>query len=356
MLRPEISSLVRYIPGKPISEVQKEYSLSQVHKLASNENPLGPSPLAVHAVRENLNELNLYPDASALALRQRLAEHWQVNSDQIVVGDGSDELLRLIASLFISPESEAVMADVTFGVYAHAVKLMGGKAVKVPLKEYKHDLEGMLSACNANTKMVFVCNPNNPTGTYLDKTEIDDFVAVLPKHIVVVFDEAYYEFVRSHNPSDGLNLLRAGRKVAVMRTFSKAYGLAGLRIGYVITTVEFAAALNTVRAPFNVNALAQVAGRAALDDNLHLSATLDNNRKGLNRLTGALKDLGCTVVPTQANFLLTDVKSDSRLLYPRLLSHGVVVRPGYEFGMSNYLRISIGLPEQIEACIRALSI
>lgn len=356
MLRAELAKLNRYIPGKPIADVQAEYGLGIVHKLASNENPLGPSPLAVQAAMATLAHLELYPDATAHALRARLSEHWQVAREQLVVGDGSDELLRLLATMFISPGDEAVMADLTFGVYSHAVHLMGGVAVKVPLKEFTHDLEAMLQLCGAKTKMVFICNPNNPTGTSVTHSELANFVSRLPRNIVVVLDEAYFEFDNNSARADGLELLRQGENVVVLRTFSKAYGLAGLRVGYAITTAEYASMLNTVRAPFNVNTVAQVAGRAALDDHAHLSATLANNSALRTRLTADLQALGCTVVPSQANFVLVNLGVDSRQLYPRLLRHGVVIRPGYEFGLPTYGRISIGTLEQMDACIAALKI
>lgn len=354
MLRPELLTLRRYVPGKPISEVQAEYGLETVHKLASNENPLGPSPKAVKAATECLSHLELYPDASAEALREGIGRHWGVGVERIVVGDGSDELLRLLASMFISVGDEAIMADLTFGVYSHAVNLMGGTSVRVPLKEYKHDLTTMLSFCNNKTKMVFICNPNNPTGTYLTRQEIKDFIESLPKGIVVVLDEAYYEFVTHSDRADGLEYLRDGYNVVVLRTFSKAYGLAGLRVGYAMTTPEYAAMLNTVRAPFNVNTVAQVAGLAALDDHGHLAATVGNNTIERAKLVSDLKSIGCTVVPSEANFVLTNVHVDTRELYPRLLQHGVVVRPGYEFGLPTYLRISVGTPEQMTACFSAL--
>jgi len=270
------------------------------------------------------------------------------------VGDGSDELLRLLASMFISPGDEAVMADLTFGVYAHAVNLMGGKSVKVPLKSFYHDLDAMLAACNERTKMVFICNPNNPTGTYLPKTELDKFVAKLPEHIILVLDEAYFEFVTELDRADGLDYLRSGRNVVVLRTFSKAYGLAGLRVGYAMTTPEFATMLNTVRAPFNVNTVAQVAALAALTDTDHLTTTIENNTVGRTKLILDLQQLGCTTVPSEANFVLADVHNDTNDLYTRLLKHGVVIRPGFEFGLKSFVRISVGTFTQMEACLAAL--
>ena len=354
MLRPELLTLRRYVPGKPISEVQAEYGLETVHKLASNENPLGPSPKAVHAAMGCLSHLELYPDASAQALREGIGRHWGVDAERIVVGDGSDELLRLLASMFISAGDEAIMADLTFGVYSHAVNLMGGTAVRVPLKDFKHDLPTMLSLCTDRTKMVFICNPNNPTGTYLAKAELTHFIERLPQNVVVVLDEAYYEFVTHSEPADGLDYLRDGHNVVVLRTFSKAYGLAGLRVGYAMTTPEYAAMLNTVRAPFNVNTVAQVAGLAALDDHEHLAATVGNNTTERAKLVQGLKSLGCSIVPSETNFVLTGVHVDTRELYPRLLRHGVVVRPGYEFGLSTFLRISVGTSEQMNACLSAL--
>ena len=354
MLRPELLALRRYVPGKPISHVQAEYGLETVHKLASNENPLGPSPKAIQAASECLSHLELYPDATAAALREGIAEHWGLEAERIVIGDGSDELLRLLASMFISSGDEAIMADLTFGVYSHAVNLMGGTAVRVPLQDFKHDLPTMLSLCSDKTKMVFICNPNNPTGTYLTKPELTHFMEQLPEHIVVVLDEAYYEFVTHPERADGLDYLRSGHNVVVLRTFSKAYGLAGLRVGYAMTTPEYAAMLNTVRAPFNVNTVAQVAGLAALDDHAHLAATVSNNTTERAKLVADLQSLGCTVVPSEANFVLANVNVDSRDLYPRLLRHGVVVRPGYEFGLLTYLRISVGTTEQMRACFAAL--
>jgi len=260
-----IASLVPYSPGKPLDELERELGISNAVKLASNENSLGPSPKAQAVLVEQVGQLNVYPDGGAHYLRRALAERWKVDPAQIVVGNGSDEVISLLVKAFVEPGEEAVMADDTFVMYKLAVQGGHGVSIEVPLKDWRHDLPSMARAITDKTRLVFVCNPNNPTGTMVSKDEVDAFMEAVPDDVIVVFDEAYYEYVRSNEYPESLQYVKQNRPVVVLRTFSKIYGLAGLRVGYGISTLEIMDFVNRVRPPFNSNSLAQAAALAALD-------------------------------------------------------------------------------------------
>jgi histidinol-phosphate aminotransferase len=270
-VHPDIAALSPYVPGKPIDELQRELGLTRVIKLASNENPLGPSPKALAVINETAATLHRYPDGGAFKLRQALAHRWKVTDEQIILGNGSDEILGLLARTFLSPGDEAVMAAHTFVIYHMEVTAAHGKAVTVPLKDWRHDVAAMAGAITDRTRLVFLCNPNNPTGTMVSAEEVAWLIARIPDHVVVVFDEAYFEYVRSSEFPDSMAWIKEGRNVIVLRTFSKIYGLAGLRIGYGVTTGEIVNLLNRVRPPFNANSIAQRAALAALDDDEHVA-------------------------------------------------------------------------------------
>lgn len=349
-VHPDIVSLSPYVPGKPIEELQRELGLAQVIKLASNENPLGPSPKAMAALAGGIETLHRYPDGGAFRLREALADRWKVTPDQVILGNGSDEILGLLARTFLAPGDEAVMADQTFVIYKMEVTAAHGKPVIVPLKQWRHDLPVMADAITERTRLVFVCNPNNPTGTTATADEVTRFMSRVPRDVIVVFDEAYYEYVRSNQYPDSLAYVKQGRNAIVLRTFSKIYGLAGLRIGYGITTPDIVNYLNRVRPPFNANSLAQRAALAALTDDEHVARSRTVNAAGMEYMDAELRALGFKPVPSEANFLYFDVGRDGRQVFEALLREGVIVR----HIEGTMLRVTIGRDEENRACVAAL--
>ncbi len=350
-VHPDIAALSPYVPGKPIEELQRELGLSRVIKLASNENPLGPSPKALAVIGEGAETLHRYPDGGAFRLREALAERWKVTSDQIILGNGSDEILGLLARTFLSPGDEAVMADHTFVIYKMEVMAAHGRAVTVPLRQWRHDLVAMADAITAKTRLLFLCNPNNPTGTMVSATEIDRLLARVPAHVVVVFDEAYFEYVRSAEFPDSMTYVAQGRNAIVLRTFSKIYGLAGLRIGYGITTPEITNLLNRVRPPFNANSIAQRAALAALGDDEHVARSRAVNQAGMEQVVKGLAALGFATIPSEANFVYFDVGRDGRQVFDALLRQGVIVR----HIEGRMLRVTIGQSEENQVFLTALA-
>lgn len=349
-VHPDIQSLSPYVPGKPIDELQRELGLTRVIKLASNENPLGPSPKAVAALAGAHETLHRYPDGGAYRLRQAIAERWKVASDQVILGNGSDEILGLLARTFLAPGDEAVMADHTFVIYKMEVTAAHGTPVVVPLVNWTHDLEGMARAITGRTRLLFVCNPNNPTGTMVPADAISRLMASVPQDVIVVFDEAYYEYVRDPRFPDSIAYVKAGRNAIVLRTFSKIYGLAGLRVGYGISTPEITNFLNRVRPPFNANSLAQRAALAALGDDEHVARSRTVNAAGMEQLGNGLKALGFAPVPSEANFLYFDVKRDGRQVFEALLREGIIVR----HIEGTMLRVTVGQVEENTAFLQAL--
>lgn len=349
-IHPDIASLSPYVPGKPIEELQRELGLTRVIKLASNENPLGPSPKALAVLSESAATLHRYPDGGAVRLREALADRWKVSPDHVILGNGSDEILGLLARTFLSPGDEAVMADQTFVIYKMEVMAAHGKPAVVPLREWRHNLPAMADAITDRTRLLFVCNPNNPTGTMVTSADVVRLMERIPPHLIVVFDEAYYEYVRGPEFPDSMAYVKQGRNVIVLRTFSKIYGLAGLRIGYGITTPEITNFLNRVRPPFNANSLAQRAALAALGDDEHVSRSRTVNGAGMGQMTAGLKALGFEPVPSEANFLYFDVGREGRGVFDELLREGIIVRH-IEGPM---LRVTIGLEEENHAFLEAL--
>lgn len=353
--RPTIDRIQPYIPGKPIAEVKRELGLTEVIKLASNENPLGPSPLARKAVAEGLHELHIYPDGACTDLKQALAERLDIATDMILVGNGSDEVIKLLAEAYLEPEDEVVFADPTFSEYAYATRLMGAKEVRVPLRDDVHDLDAMAAALSPKTKMVFICNPNNPTGTIVERQAVERFLAAVPAHTLVVFDEAYAEYASSPTFPDSLSYVRAGRNVVVLRTFSKIYGLAALRVGYGVARADIIAAAARVREPFNVNALAQRAAIAALEDVDHVRRSLACNREGMKLLVAELSKLGWRVTPSEANFIFVETGLDAQSLFAALMREGVIVRSGAAFGRPTAIRITIGTESENRRLLEAVA-
>ncbi|MEW6192803.1 MAG: histidinol-phosphate transaminase [Bacillota bacterium] len=339
-----LSTLAVYQPGKPIEEVKRELGLEDIIKLASNENPLGPSPKAVAAVTAAAGNVNFYPDGSAYRLRQALAARLGVDYNAIIVGNGSNEIVQMLSLALLEPGDEVVMPVPTFPRYEPLARLMGAVPVEVPLKDFRMDLEAMAARLTARTKMVYLCNPNNPTGTIATRREVARFMERVGPETVVVFDEAYFEYVTDPDYPDGLDFFRKGCNAVVLRTFSKLYGLAGLRVGYGIGPPSLIEYLNRVREPFNVNALAQEAALAALDDEEFVALTRKTNEEGKKQLYEAFTALGVTYVPTEANFIFFDAGRDEREVFQRLLKAGVIIRGG--FGYPTHLRVTIGTAAQ----------
>jgi histidinol-phosphate aminotransferase len=351
-IKPHILDLEPYQPGKPVEELERELGIEGAIKLASNESAIGPSPKAIAAVRDALDGIHRYPDGSSFALRQRLAAQLGVELEQLVFGAGADEILELLAKVLLGPGDEAVFAWPSFAMYPVIVQGMGAQSKRVPLDgNLVHDLPAMAAAIGERTRLVFVCNPNNPTGSSVGAEEFDRFVESLPDTVVLVIDEAYREFVRRPDFPDSLAWLRRRPGTIVLRTFSKIFGLAGLRIGYGAADPELAGFLQRARHPFNVNRLAEVAALASLDDDEHAERARSVNREGAEYLTGELESLGVAVWPTDANFLLAQVETDTA---QRLLREGIIVRPLGGFGLPDHIRITIGLPEENERLVKTL--
>ncbi len=353
LARPSVLTQPVYEPGKPIEYVARELGLDPegIIKLASNENPFGPSPRAVAAAKRALEQGELYPDGGCFELRQKLAAKWKLRADQFVVGNGSNEVIELLGHVFLGPGDEVVMANPAFVVYKLVTLLFGAKAVEVSLRNWTHDLDAIKAAITPRTKLVFVCTPNNPTGTANTEQELLAFARSLPDHVVAVFDEAYAEFVE--NAPDLRPLIAEGRKVVCLRTFSKVYGLASLRIGYGYGGEDVCALLNRVKQPFNVNAIAQAAALAALDDTTFAHDCVTQNRAGLDQLARGCEALGLEHVPSVANFMLVKV-GDGNRVFDALQRRGVIVRPVKSYGLPEWIRVTVGKPEQNERLLAEL--
>jgi len=349
-----IENLVPYPPGKPIEELEREFGITGSIKLASNENPLGPSPLAIQAVKKNVNSINRYPDGSGFYLKSKLSNKYNMPQSQIIIGNGSNELIELIIRTFLAEGEHVIQAFPTFLVYEKIITGAGGSMTSIPLSNFKIDLEAILKAITSNTKIIFINNPNNPTGSALLKNEMIGFLKSVPKGIIVVLDEAYMEFVSDQAVASGLELLSYHPLIIVLRTFSKLYGLAGLRVGYGFAPENIIDYMNRVRQPFNTNTLGQVAATAALDDAEFVSQTLKIVRDGLFYLFNQLEDLGLEYIPTQTNFFLIKVPQGAEKTYELMLKEGVIVRSMEAYGLRDYLRINVGLPEENERFINTL--
>jgi histidinol-phosphate aminotransferase len=342
-----------YQPGKPVEELERELGIPGAIKLASNENPFPPPVGVLEAIRKALDGLNRYPDGSAYHLRHALARKHGVSPDGVLLGNGSNELIELLARTFVRPGEEVVIPHPSFVVYPSIVQSVGGVRVVVALRDHRLDLPRMAEVVTSRTKMIFVANPNNPTGTIVTADEVEAFLERLPERVIVVFDEAYYDFAVGPDFPDTLAHLRRGRRVVVLRTFSKMASLAGLRVGYAVADPEGLALVNRIRQPFNVNTLAQVAALAALEDERHLEATVEVIRRGARTLAQAFDELGLRYVPTRANFFLVE-PPDAQALYAELLKLGVIVRPMASFGLERAVRITIGTPEENARLVAAL--
>jgi histidinol-phosphate aminotransferase len=353
--RDAVFTLEKYIAGYTTEQVQRELGLTDLVKLASNENAWGPSPRALEAIRGELHNLWQYPEQSFFDLKHVLAEANGMRAENVVVGHGTEVIIQLIPQLFCDPGDEVVVPDLTYGRYAEAAKLMQARVVTVPLRDFHYDLAAVRAAVTARTKLVWLCSPNNPTGCIVRRRETEELLTSLPEGVAVVFDQAYREFVDDSEYADGLDFLKAGHEnVIVLRTFSKAYGLAGMRLGYALVGERVCWLLDTIKEPFNLNRLSIVAGPAALADTEWLAGCIAHTIAGRAYLTETLTGLGFHVAPSQANFILVDVGEDAEELWGRLLRRGVIVRPATGWGLTHHIRVTVGRPEQNERFLEAL--
>lgn len=349
-----VQRLVPYVPGKPVEELQRELGVEEVIKLASNENPLGTGDRVKAAILAAIPELTRYPDGSGFKLKAALSARLGISPDQITLGNGSSEILELVMRTFVLPEHEIVFSQHAFALYPILTQAVGAVAVEVPAKDYGHDLTAMLAAVNERTRVVFIANPNNPTGTLLPESALQDFMASLPKTVLCVLDEAYYEFVDPAVRTESLQWASNYPNLIIARTFSKAYGLAGFRIGYGIASVDIADLLNRVRQPFNCNMLALAAAEAALDDVDYIQKTIALNNSGMQQFIAAFQAMDLSWIPSSGNFISVDLKREALTVYQALLKEGVIVRPVANYQMPNHLRISIGTEYENQRCIEAL--
>ena len=354
-INPSLKTLPVYQPGRPIEEVARELGLAadSIIKVASNENPFGPSPLAIAAMQKALTGVNLYPDGNAFYLKQKLASKLGIEPSSLVLGNGSNEIIEFVAHALLGPGDNVVVSQYCFAIYPIVAKMSGANVISVPAKDYGHDLPAMLRAITPRTKIVFVANPNNPTGTLAPREEVIRFVNDIPDNVLLVMDEAYIEFLNDSVDLVPLIRLGARKNLILMRTFSKIYGLAGLRIGYGIANSEFISALEKIRQPFNVNLLAQTAAFAALDDDEHVHKTRTNNVAGLKFFENAFRDLKLEFVPSHANFILVRVGPGQKI-FEAMQAQGVITRPMGGYQLPEWIRISIGTPQENERCLQAL--
>lgn len=350
---PWLEHLVAYDPGKPIEETARELGLEpeEIIKIASNENPLGPSPKAIEAMKAAAESVHIYPDGGGYNLRTAIAERFGLGRENIVISNGSNEIIELVGHGFLNPGDNVIAAEHAFVVYKLMATLFGAETIEVPDPGFVHDLDAMAAAITPNTRKIFIANPNNPTGTLVDQEAIDRFMEKVPEHVMVIFDEAYYEFL--HDAPDTLKYVREGRNVVVMRTFSKIQGLAGLRIGYGITTPEIAEVLHKCRQPFNTNAIAQAGAIAGLADTEHQQRTRDLNDEGLAFLQSSFEEMGLEYVPSYANFVLVKV-GDGDAVFDAMLKKGVIIRAMRGYKLPEWVRISIGTMDQNRRCISTL--
>jgi len=358
-IRPHISKLRPYVPGKPIEEVQRELGLAEdfeIFKLASNENVLGPSPLALEAMQKAASGIWLYPDDTCFSLKNALAEFWDLTPQHLILGNGSDEIIHFLGLAFLDAHigDEAIIADPSFVQYKAAAMHADCAFHMVPLTpDYRHDLAAMKAQVNERTKIIFIANPNNPTGTIVSRAEFEKLLVELPSRVLVVLDQAYYEYVESDDSPHGLDYIN-DYNVIVLHTFSKAYALAGLRVGYGIARPELISYLQQVRGPFNVNSLAQVAALASLKDGEQVRRAREANGKGKQQMCAAFDEMGLKYSLTEANFVLVNCERDSKQLFGELIKRGVIVRTGDPFGMPTWLRVTVGTAEMNERFISAL--
>jgi histidinol-phosphate aminotransferase len=354
-IKTQLRGLSPYQPGKSIEEVKRQYGLADIIKLASNENPYGCSPAVKEAIMKQLDDLALYPDGYARLLREKVAAHLGVNEKQLIFGNGSDEVVQIICRAFLSPSTNTVMAAPTFPQYRHNAVIEGAEIREIPLVDGRHDLEAMLNAIDEQTRIVWVCNPNNPTGTYVNEQELTSFLERVPSHVLVVLDEAYYEYVTANDYPQTVPLLRQYDNLMILRTFSKAYGLAALRIGYGIASETLIRDIEPAREPFNTSSVAQAAAVAALDDQAFIRECVKKNKQGLEAFYRFCEENGLRYYPSQANFILIDFGIEGNEVFQYLLERGIIVRSGNALGFPTSVRITVGSEEQTERIITVLT-
>lgn len=354
LVPPHVAGLHPYVPGKPIEEVERELGVSAL-KLASNENPLGPSPRAIQAAKSLLASSHRYPDASGYYLREKLAGLHNIEMDQIVLGAGSTELIQLLCHIYVGPGRRGLTSEGSFVMFPLSVTAAGGEGLLAPLKDYTYDLDALAARIDERVRAIYLANPNNPTGTMVTADALDRFLERLPEDLLVILDEAYCDYVERADYSRSLDYVRSGRYLIVLRTFSKVYGLAGLRVGYGVGHPEIVRALDKVRSPFNVSGLAQVAALAALDDREHVERSLLSNRRGLDFLGQELPKLGLRVIPSVANFIYVETGRDAQDDAEALLRLGVIVRPLAFMGMPAGLRVTVGTEEENQRAVEAFA-
>lgn len=355
IIRKEVLDTEKYVAGKPISEVKRELGLKEVIKLASNENPLGCSPDVKKVLYNLINNTALYPDSGNFQLKQALANHYNVNVSQVFCGGGSDSLIKVLCITFLNPGDESIIAQVTFPRYESNIKLMGGICVKIPMKNNGLDVDAMVNAITDKTKMIWMCNPNNPTGSIFTKEDLQRVLDRIPKNVIIVMDEAYIEYVEDKNFPDSMEILNQYPNMITLRTFSKAYGLAGLRCGYGIANEELVGYINRVINPFDVNLFAQVAAVSALEDQDFLKEVVDENRKEREYLSKYFEEKKLEYVNSNTNFIMVNINRDDKPVYEAMLKKGVIIRPGFLLGMPQWLRISIGTKEQNRKLVQVLN-
>ncbi len=349
-----ISSIEPYVAGKPLEALEREYGVTDSIKLASNENPLGPSPKALEAVGKALQQLHRYPDNAGYHLQHKLAAHLNVQPQQILLGNGSDDILGMLARALLQPGDQVIVPQPSFLMYTIVAQSYGAEPIRVPLTNMAIDLNSILSRVTPRTRIIFVCNPNNPTGSIVTKQAFESFMRDVPEDVLVVVDEAYIDFVRDKDCPDGLAWLNSDKTVVTLRTFSKAYGLAGLRVGYGVMPAGLAAMLHRIRIPFNVNSLAQAAAAAALDDEDFLEKTVNLVHTGIDYLYAELTKRGVPFFPTQTNFMLIDVKANANEVFDRFLRQGVIVRSMSAYGYPHYIRVNVGQSVENQRFLSAL--
>lgn len=349
-----VRGLRPYEPGKPISELEREYGVRAAIKLASNENPLGPGAHASEAAVAALAELTRYPDGNGFALKHALSERLQVLPEQLTLGNGSNDVLDLVARTFADRHREVIYSQHAFAVYAIVTQAVGATAVVTPARDWGHDLMAMSNALSKHTSLIFIANPNNPTGTWVNAETLEGFIRSLPQDVIVVVDEAYFEYVEEPAYPDCAQWVERYPNLIVTRSFSKAHGLAALRVGYAVSSPDIAELLNRVRQPFNVNSVALAAAQAALYDEEHVARSVQVNRQGMKQLANAFERLGLDYIPSVGNFVAVDVGAPAAVVYEELLRHGVIVRPVANYGMPNHLRVTVGLERENRRLITTL--
>ena len=351
-----LAELTPYIPGKPVEEVRRELGLTgRIARLASNENPIGPSPKAVARMKKVLEEINLYPDGGCWDLRETLAGKHSLTPGHLIIGNGVDNLIPLVVNTFVNSGDEVIIPSPSFAAYRTSTVVAGGIPVEAPLKDFCIDTEYIYNAVGPKTKMIFLCSPNNPTGTIVHEEDLDRLVGSLPPKVLVVMDEAYYEYVEDRRYPDSLKRLREGGNIIVFRTFSKIFGLAGLRLGYGMTRPEYVTEMEKIREPFAANRVVQAGALEALADSEHLNLVKDVHKKGKQVICDGLADLDISFVPTEANFIFADLGVDMKYLFPELLKRGVIIRPGSLWGYRTFARITIGTPDENEFFLEQLA-